>query len=114
MEVIQEYDFEIDHIPGKTNVVNDALSRGADFEVYAVYLPPLHSPDPAVLNAITRMQGDTLLHTQVRSDMASDPEYQCYLTETGKGKRKDLSITNGLLYHTSNGHRRLYIPMGTL
>ena len=116
MEVIQEYDFEIDHIPGKTNVVTDALSRRADYEVYAAYLPPLHSPDTAILrmNAITKMQGDPILHTQVRSDMVNDTEYQRYLKETEKGKRKDLSITYGFLFHASNGHRRLYIPIGTL
>ena len=117
MEVIQEYDFDIDHIPVKTNVVTDALSRRrADYEVYAAYLPPQHSPDTAILrmNAITKMQGDPILHTQVRSDMVNDTEYQCYLKETEKGKRKDLSITDGFLFHTSNGHRRLYIPIGTL
>ena len=86
MEVTQEYDFDIDHIPGKTNVVIDALSRRADYEVYAAYLPPQHSPDTAILrmNAITKMQGDPILHTQVRSDMVNDTEYQHYLKETEK------------------------------
>ena len=116
MEVIQKYDFEIDHIPGKTNVVTDALSRRPDFEVYAAYPPLLHKPDASVLrmNAITRMQTNPTLHEQVCIDAESDTEYKRHIKLTEQGKKKDMVIKNGLLYHTAKDQCRLYVPVGPL
>ncbi len=114
MQKLQEYDFEIAHIPGKANVVADLLSRRAD------YAPP--DASLAALHADVALP-DSDFSKQLRTDAASDPIYQSSLERVRAGRHPELVLTDGLLYWqgpSSTGEEeaglpaRLYIPQGTL
>ena len=90
LSTLSDYDFDIVHRPGKTNVVADALSRRPDLSV----------------NALTWLKADDDLFKAVRTAAASDPEYQRTLAAVEKGSRTDFQLTEGLLWKGI----RLYVP----
>lgn len=95
LDLLQEFDLDIVHRPGDTNVVADALSRRPDY----------------VLNAIQWLSHDNLL-AQVLSHSKQDPEYQKLfrLVQEKPQSRPDFSIKNNLLYKGS----QLYVPESRL
>jgi hypothetical protein len=113
MEFLQEYDFVLEHIPGKQNVVADALSRRADY----------------MLNALVYVQRDEEFMEELSMDAEKDDEYQKYYTAAntasikhpGKQKRQDVVIKEKRLYIAPEARKgklakpmRLYVPAGTL
>ena len=97
LDLLQEFDMDLIHKPGKTNVVADALSRRPDYRI----------------NAITRLSiqpPSDFLH-KVKLASSEDPEYLRVLDGVQKDKRTDFRIHDGLLY---KGHTRLYVPLSDL
>ncbi|KAJ9520936.1 hypothetical protein QJQ45_014130 [Haematococcus lacustris] len=135
MEVLQEYNCHIDHIPGKQNVVADALSRRADYQLYtsALGIPlapntpgiplapntpgiPLAPNNPGIPTA-TGTESHSAPHPQLHIDEQSataDPQYQRHLAAALAGKARQFQIQGNLMYHTGRGTRRLYIPVGPM
>lgn len=96
LDLLQEFDLDIVHRPGDTNVVADALSRRPDY----------------VLNSIQWLTSDNALQ-QVLSTSKTDPEYQRLYKNIQKKPHSlaDFSIKNNLIYKYPN---RLYIPESSL
>ncbi|KAJ9522565.1 hypothetical protein QJQ45_008331 [Haematococcus lacustris] len=111
MEVIQEYDCIIDHIPGKQNVVADALSRRSDYHLFTVgrrvQHTPAHAAESAIYISLPRLQ-------RIRDAAATDPQYQRHLAAALKGRARQFFVQDSLLYHTGRGASLLYIPAGPL
>lgn len=98
LELMQNYDFEVIHRPGATNVVADALSRRPDL----------------ALNALTTAEAAHPAAELVRASQSKDPEYQRHLRNAESGKSSCFRIRDGLLFFTSRkGHERLYVPEGS-
>lgn len=91
LDTLQEFDLDIIHRPGKTNVVADALSRRPDY----------------VLNAITWVKASPDLLQQVQAATPADPQYRRLFEAVEKSSRSDFQIRDGLLYKDGT---RLYIP----
>lgn len=96
VSLLQEFEFEIIHRPGRTNVVADALSRRPDYS----------------LNAMYWLKADNDLFSQVESAAANDQEYQAVLAAVEKGSREDFILRDGRLYKVKGD--QLYIPAGDL
>eukprot|EP00983_Pelagomonas_calceolata_P082118 1155819-Pelagomonas_calceolata.AAC.1 len=104
VETLQCFDFDIEHIPERHNVVADALSRRPDFMVSALVI-----------------EHDHALLSQVRQDASRDEEYQ-RLRKAAEGHRRNMEVRGGLLWFVpggchaplTGGAARLYIPQGEL
>ncbi|KAJ9516908.1 hypothetical protein QJQ45_027301 [Haematococcus lacustris] len=115
MEVLQQYNCQIDHIPGKHNVVADALSRRPDYHVYA-HIMQLHTLKSGTAQGTEHSHVSVtqqILNT-VGTTAAADAQYQHHYAAVLAGKARQFEIEGSLLYHTGRGLRRLYIPAGPL
>ncbi|KAJ9519493.1 hypothetical protein QJQ45_000590 [Haematococcus lacustris] len=111
MEVLQEYDCIIDHIPGKQNIVADALSRRSDYQLLSVGRRTQRNPAQVTETTISVDQSRL---RNIRDAAATDPQYQRHLTAALKGRARQFTVQDNLLYHTGRGTPLLYIPAGTL
>ncbi|KAJ9526148.1 hypothetical protein QJQ45_009577 [Haematococcus lacustris] len=81
MEVLQEYNRHIDHIPRKQNVVADALSRRADYHLYNSALG-ITAPNTQGIPTATGPESLSAPHPQLHIDeqsAAADSQYQRHL-----------------------------------
>ncbi|KAJ9534125.1 hypothetical protein QJQ45_002118 [Haematococcus lacustris] len=115
MEVLQDYNCHIDHIPGKHNVVADALSRRPDYQVYTQTLE-LHSLTRGIQAQGIESRVSIAPHVlqQISDTAPADAEYQRYHAAALAGKPRQFIIRDNLLYHTGRGSVKLYIPVGPL
>ncbi|KAJ9521390.1 hypothetical protein QJQ45_001231 [Haematococcus lacustris] len=111
MEVLQEYDCIIDHIPGKQNIVADALSRRSDYQLLSVGRRAQRNPAQVTETTISVDQSRL---RNIRDAAATDPQYQRHLTAALKGRARQFTVQDNLLYHTGRGTPLLYIPAGPL
>ncbi|KAJ9520744.1 hypothetical protein QJQ45_007613 [Haematococcus lacustris] len=111
MEVLQDYNCHIDHIPGKHNVVADALSRRPDYQVYTQTLE-LHSLSKGIhaQGIESRVSIAPQILQQISDTAPADAEYQRYYAAALAGKPRQFIIRDNLLYHTGRGSVKLYIP----
>jgi transposase InsO family protein len=96
--LLAEYNYNIQHRPGKTNVVADALSRRPD-----------HVLAPAVVEEV--LQADSL-QTRIKEAAAGDAEYQRLVTAaaaTPNTTGYELGA-DGLLYFIAGTVDRMYVP----
>ncbi|KAJ9514751.1 hypothetical protein QJQ45_028514 [Haematococcus lacustris] len=115
MEVLQDYNCHIDHIPGKHNVVADALSRRPDYQVYTQTLE-LHSLTRGIHAQGIESRVSIAPHVlqQISDTAPADAEYQRFRAAALAGKPRQFIIRDNLLYHTGRGSVKLYIPVGPL
>ncbi|KAJ9525353.1 hypothetical protein QJQ45_003238 [Haematococcus lacustris] len=111
MEVLQEYDCIIDHIPGKQNIVADALSRRSDYQLLSVGRRTQRNPAQVTETTISVDQSRL---RNIRDAAATDPQYQRHLAAALKGRARQFTVQDNLLYHTGRGTPLLYIPAGPL
>ena len=95
MEIMQEFDCDLVHRPGVTNVVADALSRRPDHR----------------LNAMTEVRVEEDFLPAVKGAAEADPEYRKLRDAVEANKSRDFQLKNGLLYFKGD---RLYVPEGSL
>src|SRR3954463_13809417 len=83
-EILQEYDFEIQHIPEKKNVVADAISRRPDFQT----------------NVILTTRTDPEFKEELKNAQKIDPYFE-NIIRTLKGIQVDKLIPLTILQHYS-------------
>jgi hypothetical protein len=117
METLQEYDYSIEYVQGKYNVVADALSRMADAPVSVLYTGE-DEEDEARLVAVNVL--GTVSRPMLTRNMMKDLK-QAYEEDTSTLKEfrePSEGITekteDGLLYVLENGTRKLLVPQGKL
>jgi hypothetical protein len=97
-DVIAEFDFDIEYIEGKSNIVADGLSRRPD---HVQHSTALLSEAPAMqISAVTSLLADIFEASQ------QDPEYRLALKKRQTGS-STFTVQGGLLYHIGD---RLVIP----
>lgn len=96
LEKLQQYDVEIEYRAGHSNIVADALSRRPD----------------ATLNAVTSASCSQDLLNAVQEALKTDPYYTKILQDVSQGTQvADILIDgSGILYDTSQGTPRVYVP----
>lgn len=106
-DVIANYDFDIEYMEGKTNVVADGLSRRMDHQTKSELLTlsvfggePIHSTPTPRLNAVSLILAD------IHDAYAHDPEYLRQLKKR-RSSSDPLVVRGGYLYHKDE---RIYIP----
>jgi hypothetical protein len=116
METLQEYDFTLEHRPGATNVVPDALSRRPDFQSSEERLPEsvILGAISTVLYAVSEVRPTVDAVTAAQATAAADEEYQRTLMAVRSGARSDFVLRDDLLYFKGKpgSTPRLYIPAG--
>jgi RNase H-like domain found in reverse transcriptase/Reverse transcriptase (RNA-dependent DNA polymerase)/Integrase zinc binding domain/Retroviral aspartyl protease/Integrase core domain/Chromo (CHRromatin Organisation MOdifier) domain len=103
LDVIADYDFEIEYIEGKTNVVADGLSRRPDHQVSSVQLLSMLRTTPA-----PRISAVSSLLADIFEASKQDAAYLRLLKKSASELKKvELHVEGGLVYYKAT---RLYLP----
>jgi hypothetical protein len=104
LDTIAEFNFDIEYIEGKTNVVADGLSRRHDLQSVVQN----SSETTAAVVPSRRITAMTALHADIFEASQRDAEYKRLLKKKSHELKKlDLTVAGGLLFHKKD---RLYIP----
>jgi hypothetical protein len=105
-DVLANYNFDIQYVQGKANVVADGLSRRADHQQLSVVLADSVTLFAQETKPAHRISAATTLLADIHDAMKVDPAYQAELKK--RRQRSDLiQVQGGFLYHHLN---RLYVP----
>jgi len=98
LDIVAEFDFDIEYIDGKTNVVADGLSRRHD-----------HQHEPLqVVSSVHHVSAVASLHADIFEASKLDGEYKRLLKKKPQDLKKlHLSVKGGLLYYKDD---RIYLP----
>lgn len=132
LEQLQEYGntLTIKYLPGKANVVADALSRRADFELPPVsssVLPEIFrvngigtSPCSVRINSIVTFGTNQGWLAELREAFAQDPLYQQVVAPARAPRTRrsaappklnfDYTVSDGLIYASLKGRKKLFVP----
>ena len=99
LELLQQYDFKVEHISGSTNVVADALSRRTDHRLVTV------TPAVTQLAASVSSEDPLLSAEQLAVGYAKDAVASRILTDPAT--HPHFSVRGGLLYYRGS---RVYVP----
>ena len=119
-DVIANYDFDIEYIDGKSNVVADGLSRRADHmhssqllqsapsDAVPVTVSTIAVPSVTVVPPVLRINAITTLLSDIHQSMHADSLYQSLLRSNAASlTAADLHVERSYLYYRRT---RLYIP----
>ena len=95
--MIAEFDFEIVHRPGKSNVVADALSRLNNIETEELGV---------VMKGVKREE----LFKGLKQAYKKNKETKMILENLDI--KKDFCVVQNKLYYTGRGRMQLYLPLG--
>ncbi|KAJ9530115.1 hypothetical protein QJQ45_023360 [Haematococcus lacustris] len=111
-----DYNCSIDHIPGKHNMVADALSRRPDYQVYTqtLELHALTTTGTSAQGHETQVSFAPHILQKIGETASADAQYQRYHAAALAGKARQFIIRDNQLYHTGRGSVKLYIPVGPL
>jgi hypothetical protein len=107
-DVLANYNFDIQYVEGKANVVADGLSRRPDHQLSAMQLLLAESVEIFTRETTPthRISAATTLLADIHDAIKVDPAYQSELNK--RRQRSDLiQVQGGFLYHHLN---RLYVP----
>lgn len=117
LDLLANFDFTIEYIEGKTNVVADGLSRRSDHQQHvSVLIESIRGQEvkPGSVKShcdseaapVTRINGVTTLLADIHDAYTADPVYQGELKKR-RLRTDPLNVKGGYLYY---GPDRLYIP----
>lgn len=112
LDTMANYDFDIEYIDGKTNVIADGLSRRHDHQVshdelVPVSLNALHDGSCSP-KTVHRISAATSLLADIFEASKRDRDYMNMMKKkVSELKKHHLSIRGGLMYYKSN---RIYLP----
>lgn len=105
-DIIANFDFNIEYVEGKTNVVADGLSRRADHSIKPVAV----QPSTQLLNMLRvtphRLNVVTTLLCDIKTAMQNDPSYRAALVQR-RTRADPIQVVGGFLYYK---HNRLVLP----
>ncbi|CDF41288.1 unnamed protein product [Chondrus crispus] len=96
LDTLQEFSYDVEHIPGRLHTVPDALSRRPDHMKNTLSFKHMQLKDPGIIN-------------QIQEGYRCDEWAQTIIT-AAKIQVPNYKYPNGLLYWQGNGNCRLYVP----